>query len=841
MGAVDRRILGVLALAVSLSCSRASTAAAAPGEAGLVHLDLELPRAAVQSAPAPPSAREKRTWSFAGQPAEWRPVSFPGLAAVELRPIQDGVRLAFGEPGGTKQRMLVGGISIDVPEGPLDAWSGLLVRARSHARMSGIGAACNVDKREAIPNGFLFFVGQGGTSPVFNDGSVQDYLLPLVDREKPGGARTLKSVGLFASAPQPAALDILSIALVPRGADYLETSGVRSLTRDSITRRTMFAHAPARLAFRLRVPDRGRFDVGLACLQGEAITYRATVKAGSGEPKELASETVRDAEAWQQRSYDLASWSGREVDLELEARSDSPGAVALWGAPIVSSASRANAATRRPNVVFYVIDGGGADLMSVYGYNRRTTPFLERLGQEGVVFDHAYSNSTWTQPSTASFMTSLQHSVLGGLRRGVHSTPVPAKAVTMAERMHQGGYETAVLTSNPNCARVIGLERGVDFMRDVDAEETSNSSAELAERFWRFRSEYPGRPYWVHFQTTDVHQPNHPLPPFAGLFVTPGDRGRLEQWDRELFEKAGDVFGTTSIVDFYDIALKRASIDRRSYFSLRRGLYDETMAHQDKELERLVGRLKAEGEWEDTLLVIAADHGHPAGTFARFGRGLIEPQPEGWQGGLFDSYSTHVPLIFVWPRRIPGGRRVDQPVSMIDVLPTILDLAGLPPPELAQGRSLVPLLLGRPLEPRPVVLDEFRVDEPTGQMVGNLEMIDGRWGASLEIGPSPANADGSDGPAETRGRHAFPAGGRWGAVHPFFADAPRLLLYDLWNDPFAARAVNAEHADLVERYRTALTEQWRAHQALAKQVGEAGDPALDPKMLRSLQSLGYTR
>jgi arylsulfatase A-like enzyme len=259
------------------------------------------------------------------------------------------------------------------------------------------------------------------------------------------------------------------------------------------------------------------------------------------------------------------------------------------------------------------------------------------------------------------------------------------------------------------------------------------------------------------------------------------------------------------------------------------------MAHQDRELERLVERLKAEGEWEDTLLVIASDHGHPAGTFARFGRGLIEPQPEGWQGALFDSYSTRVPLVFVWPGKIAGDRRITQAVSMIDVLPTILELTGLPLPPVLQGRSLAPLLLGRELEPRPVILDEFRVDEATGAMVGNIEMIDRRWGASLEVAPVAAGADAS------RGRHSFPAGGRWGAVHPYFPDASRLLLYDLWNDPFATRAVNDEHPELVAHYTQALTEHWRVHQALAQSFGEAGDQALDPEMLRQLQTLGYTR
>ncbi len=826
---------GLALTAITCGCGT-SLGAGEPAPA-LVHLDLELGRARVDCAPSPAAAREQRAWSFAESRADWRAVSsetFPGLAGVKLEQLDDCVRLSLVEGEAPAQGMLMGGIAVDLPEGPLEAWTELRVRARSHARLAGIGSACNVETRDALPHPFSFFGGEVGTSPVFNDGSVQDYLLPLVahedEEEPPASGRTLRSVAVLAAAPQPAELDILSVALVPRGAPYVEDFGVSSITRDAITRRAIFAHAPATLAFPVRVPDAGQLDFALTCLAGERVAYRALVRAGAGEPQELMSETVDDHARWQQRTVDLSPWSGEEIELVLEATSDTPGAVAFWGAPIVSGSARA----ARPNVIFYVIDGGGADLMSVYGYNRRTTPFLERLAEEGVVFERAYSNSTWTQPSTASFMTSLHHSVLGGLRRGVHSTPVPAKAVTMAERMRAGGYATAVLTSNPNAARVIGLERGVDFMRDVDAEHSSTSSEELHDWFWRFRRAYPGHPYWVHFQTTDVHEPNHPIAPFAGLFVSGEEVRRLDAWDEELERKGGHLFGTMSIVEFYDAALKAAGIERQHYFNVRRGLYDETMAHQDRELARFVERLKAEGEWENTLLVIAADHGHPAGTFARFGRGLIDPPPESWQGALFDSYSTRVPLMFFWPKRIEGGRRIEQPVSMIDVLPTILELAGLPQPEVLQGRSLAPLLLGNELEPRPVIFDEFRVDEATGGLVGNIEMIDGRWGASLELGPRPED----EGPL---GRHSIPAGGRWGAVHSFYPEASRLLLYDLWNDPFAVRAVNEEHPELVERYRKLLLEQWSSHCALATRFGDADDQALDPETVKQLQALGYTR
>ncbi len=819
----------------SAACGAHGAAASSAETAQIVHLADEVGHAVVKSAPAPDSARARRSWRFDEPRPEWRLLSVadvPSLAAATLERLDDGVRLSLAMPEGSNLGLLGAGLVADLEDSSLADWVGVLVQARSHERVGGLTVVYNVQGERRVPQPW-FFMDVEQSVPVFSDGSTQTYSLPLRTRARDA---TLENLAVFVGAPGPAALDVLSIELVPRGADFLEDWGVRSVTRDSDTRHTLFAHAPAVFTWRLAVPDGGRLDLGLACLPGEAVHYRATLGGRDGT-RVLLEQTVDDAGPWKQVTLDLSPWARTEVELSLEAKSESAGATALFGAPILSGVPGAavSGVRRRPNVVFYVIDGGGADLMSLYRYNRRTTPYLEELAAEGVVFERAYSNSTWTQASTASFMTSLHHSVLGGLRRGVHSTPVPAAAVTMAERMRRGGYQTAVFTSNANAGRVIGLERGVDVMRDEDIENYSSSSAELHERFWRFREEYPGTPYWVHFQTTDVHEPNEPEPPFAGLFVSAEQREQLDEWEGRLFEHGGVTYGTTSIADFYDRALKAAGIERSAYFNVRRGLYDETMAHQDEELRRFIGRLKAQGEWEDTLLVIGADHGHPAGSFARFGRGLFDPQPEAWQGALFDAYSSRVPLVFVWPAGIEGGRRFQEPVSMIDVLPTILELVGLPAPEVAQGRSLAPLLLGGRLPSRPVILDEFRVDEASGELVGNLELIDGRWGASLEIGPMPAGAD------PHMGRHAVPAGGRWGAVHPYFPEAPRLLLYDLWNDPFALHAVNAEHPDLVERYRAELLEHWEAQQALATNFHEGESAPLEPEQLEQLRALGYIR
>ena len=170
------------------------------------------------------------------------------------------------------------------------------------------------------------------------------------------------------------------------------------------------------------------------------------------------------------------------------------------------------------------------------------------------------------------------------------------------------------------------------------------------------------------------------------------------------------------------------------------------MAHQDYQIGRLVERLKATGEWESTLLIVAADHSFLAGGEDDFVIGMLDPLPPRWIGRrshhttlpMFRPSVTRIPMIFVWPGHIAPGQRFSDPVSMIDMLPTILDLADLPMPEVMQGQSLAPLLLGKEgWEPRSVILDEFYVDPDTGELSGLIEVIDGRWGASLEIDPDP--------------------------------------------------------------------------------------------------------
>jgi hypothetical protein len=141
-------------------------------------------------------------------------------------------------------------------------------------------------------------------------------------------------------------------------------------------------------------------------------------------------------------------------------------------------------------------------------------------------------------------MTSLQHSVLGGGRK--QFDPVPEQAVTMAQHMHGARYQTGVFNANPNAGTLSALERGVDIMQEswvefryFGGEHHKESSRFLHNAFWKWREAYPREPYWVHFQTTDIHGDFPAVTPFSGLFVGPEQLKTWEEWSKQLKEEGG--------------------------------------------------------------------------------------------------------------------------------------------------------------------------------------------------------------------------------------------------------------------------------------------------------------
>jgi arylsulfatase A-like enzyme len=784
-----------------------------------LHLEDHIADARVTGSMAP-AAGQAMEWSFDEPQPAWLVVRAPnpvsGLARVEKT--GDALRITLTEATRRPDGVPVGGVSIEVPPSIAADWGDVNVRVRSDSTVTAVGMSVNA-------GGTL-----GPPVPLVRDGTIQTYRLrwpggpnvPQVVQPWIAAGSPVHSLGVyFQAADGPGSVDLLSVSVPPVGEAYRDPPlGMRKVADQGRSRRALYTHAPSRLEFRVTVPEGGRLDTGLRVLRPDApVTFRVTVQPPSGQQHVVTEELVSESTSWLQRSVDLSEFANRAVTLVLENDSPNPGAVGLWSAPTLTGSAEAS----RPNVIFYVIDGGGADQMSLYGYNRNTTPNLDAIAAEGAVFEWAYSNASWSKPSTTSFMTSLQNSVLGNTKDGQFD-PLPAEAKTMSERFHEGGYQTAVFTSNPWAGSFSSLDRGADVFRDAGAPVTtrSRSSVQLHQEFWDWREAYPGSPYWVHFQTTDVHRPTTALPPFAGLFASPGTDRLIQQQDSAMnaWWEENEALRTADSTA-WAMQWEEAGVDRLAYFAARRDVYDETLAHQDHQLGKLVERLKLTGDWENTLLVVAADHSIWAGNVDFLG-GMHDVLVTGRPPVMLRSSVSRVPLVIVWPGRIEAGQRIREPVSMIDVLPTVLDLAGLPAPEVLQGQSLAPLLLEQPgWEPRPIILDEFDSNPTTGELSGRIEVIDGRWGASLWIGSNSAD--------------------RW---QWWLEDTPRswpLLLYDIAADPLALDPVNDRYPELVAHYTEFLTRQSEAHQLLAQRFTPGGALELTAEQLETLRTLGYIR
>lgn len=573
---------------------------------------------------------------------------------------------------------------------------------------------------------------------------------------------------------------------------------VQMVRRDIALRPAIVTYAPSSLRFDLTVPPAGRLVLSMTIEPDSApLTFRIAVE---GERREVVFEGPLDqGSVWVSRSVNLADYAGQRIVVSLEAEADVVGTAAYWGAPILTGAFE----DERPNVILYVIDSAGADFMSVYGHERPTTPFMEELAARGAVFERAYSNSTWTKISTPSFLTSLHSSALGGYvsREDV----LPEDVETLPQLLQRAGYTTAEITSNPFAGMMTGLDRGLDFMRDSGVARNSVSSVELHANLLQWRDAARVSPFWAHLQTTDVHWPWYPEPPFLGTFTSAEERTRFYSDEERLAATAGMPRPQWLHAWRYPQAVfDAAGIDRLEFFSVVDRLYDESMLHNDAQLRDLVERLEVTGDWENTILVVASDHSSAHGLGSR-----SEVPDRG--GPIMSSMRTRIPLIVVWPGHVGAGLRIDEPVSMIDILPTVLELVGLPPAEVAQGHSFAPVLLGREWTSRPVTLDEMNVAED-GTVGGWLEVIDGRWGVSW----------------------AF-----HGRTKSDSVAVDEVRLCDLPADPLCVTDEATAHPDVVARLMPLLQERWEGAWILSARYSRAEHGEMTEDQLRALRALGY--
>jgi arylsulfatase A-like enzyme len=352
---------------------------------------------------------------------------------------------------------------------------------------------------------------------------------------------------------------------------------------------------------------------------------------------------------------------------------------------------------RPPNLLLITLDTTRRDHCSVYGYERETTPNLERFAAEGVRVALAYAPSSTTAPSHATLFTSLYPITHRVLRNGRVLLPTHE---TLAERMHERGWATAGFVSSYVLAERFGLGQGFELWDDdfepatattdkegwqaegVDAVDRRGDATTRRVLSWLERDRDPERPFFLFVHYFDPHSPYVPPPELADKFPPASGPGQ----------------GLRPLV----------------------ARYDAEIAFADQQIGELLAALDRLGLADDTLVAITADHGE----------GLMQHGQMGHGVQIYEE-QVRVPLLLRWPGRLPAGRVVEGAVSLIDLAPTLLELVGLPSATGGmQGRSLAPVLAGdaRVNPQRPIFL--YRREFEPGRMEG-LPVAGEKFGVRL--------------------------------------------------------------------------------------------------------------
>jgi arylsulfatase A-like enzyme len=289
------------------------------------------------------------------------------------------------------------------------------------------------------------------------------------------------------------------------------------------------------------------------------------------------------------------------------------------------------------NILFIICDAMRPDHLGCYGYHRNTTPFLDELAKEGVVFTNFIAASSWSLPSYSAMYASRYPSYYNDsvVRRSRREN-----TLNTASMMAEQWYYTKSFLTNPYAAKPYGTSTNLAATLDFSGggRTLTNLAAGLLAR-------HADKRLFVHVQYMDPHEPYVPPKPYDRLFVGPD------------------------------------------------ALYDGEIAHLDFQISRLIGQLKELGIYENTYIVLTADHGQGLeGSRAGHGYSL---------GGEL----LRVPLIVRGPD-IPRGKRIDEPASHVDLLPTFLEWVRGKPDVRCQGKSLMAIINGGESESR-VVFSEL--------------------------------------------------------------------------------------------------------------------------------------
>ncbi len=338
------------------------------------------------------------------------------------------------------------------------------------------------------------------------------------------------------------------------------------------------------------------------------------------------------------------------------------------------------------NLIMISINNIGTEHMSLYGYKKKTTPNLDRWSEGALVFEDTFSPSSWTLPVATSVFTSLYpytHKVMDRY----HGNSLDKQIKTLPELLRDSNYTTAAFTGGLDYKSIFGHMQGFE-VTDNNANFSKFQVTLPQAKKWLAKNS--DKKFFLFIHGYDAHPPFEPPKQFAGRFSSP--QGKKITIDHRFtlrgFKNSKDEYvayylkhdnpsrAQMKLPEKIEVKLTQDDID------YLRGLYDEDVLSVDAQVGKFLNSLSKK-ILDKTIIVIFSEHGEMFAKHGRFGRaGAIR--------GTFYDEVVHVPLIIKVPH--VSGRRIEGLAQLVDIMPTILDILGIPFSQKVQGESLLSLI-----------------------------------------------------------------------------------------------------------------------------------------------------
>jgi arylsulfatase A-like enzyme len=479
------------------------------------------------------------------------------------------------------------------------------------------------------------------------------------------------------------------------------------------------------------------------------------------------------------------------------------------------------------HIILYVLDALRADHLGCYGYERETSPHIDALAREGVVFENCFTSTTWTRPVAASLLTGTYPEV--HLTRS-RSSRFSTNLTRLPEVLRTAGFKTAAFSTMGNIASDMGFERGFDryldlfrepdilakrrrldaveeaLMHNVEDEIALPRAEDVNDYLFPWLDENQGSNTFNFIWSIETHEPFGTPAEFRHFSST--SPSRPNEGDRRDICSAG-------------------AADRQRLIDL----YDDEIIYNDHCLGRIVSHLKALDIYDDTLFIVIGDHGEAFYEHGVYSHGHT-PYEE----------VIRVPMIMKFPSGQYAGIRVTGLTELIDIFSTTTAVVG---PALGtadstfvQGYNLLPLVEGRCNQVRDYAFSDTQALEIHNRY---LSVRDQRW-KYIEVQRPERNVNTLSSTIQhmIERRLIFKIlGSPRHFVRNYFKRSDQFL-FDLGDDPGEQHNLAATRPDLVGKFRQVLTEWRQQNEALAEQVGSMPLSYEENESLRRhLEELGY--